>query len=132
DLLLARARSRSSIWSRKRCALAPTPLAAKTGSARTARATPNKLLHASACRSLAALGMTITEVLVDRLRRVAAFADRPYHERGTAPNIAGSEYTRDVGSVRRVGRYQPTGIGRYQAKVAKQAAIVGTGEPHRQ
>src|SRR5438094_4331429 len=47
-----------SIWSRKRCALAPTPLAARSGSARIARATPKKLLHAPACRSLAALGMT--------------------------------------------------------------------------
>src|SRR2546423_5249588 len=43
DLLLAERAVRSSYRSRKRCALAPTPLAPRSGSARIARATPNRI-----------------------------------------------------------------------------------------
>src|SRR5947208_16000543 len=68
-LLLACARSRSPIWCRARFTRAPAPLGQakhtcvggeRSRSARTARATPNKLLRAPASKSLVAalLGMT--------------------------------------------------------------------------
>src|SRR5205085_9112903 len=60
--LLAGARRSVYLKSRALLAHAPAPLGERGRSARNARATPNKTLHASACRSFASLRMTVMTV----------------------------------------------------------------------
>src|SRR2546423_7930670 len=102
------ASSRSSHRSRKHCALAPTPLAARSGSARIARATPNKLLHAPACRSLVATLLGLTTAL-----SAAAFSSC---RTGDRRSKAGTCRHRAPPDDRHVSAYRPSEPRRYRSQ----------------